>query len=92
MFLTVYVNEILLAQNNLKMINATKWWLSSVFAIKDMGETRYVLDRKILRNCSKKLLGVFQEAYITRVLEHFRIHYSKLIGTPVEKVLILSID
>jgi len=42
MFLTLYVDDILLAGNNLEMINATKQWLSSVFDMKDMGEARYV--------------------------------------------------
>ena len=37
MFLTLDVDDILLAVNNLEMINATKQWLSSVFEMKDMG-------------------------------------------------------
>ena len=43
MFLTLYVNDMILVGNNLKMFNATKKWLSSVSEIKDMGEVRYVL-------------------------------------------------
>jgi len=31
MFLTLYVNDILLVGNNLEMINATKQWMCSVF-------------------------------------------------------------
>ena len=87
MFLTLYVDDILLAGNNLKMINATKPWLSSVFEMKDMGEARYVLGMKIVRNHPKKLLGMCQEAYIKRVLERFRMHHSKPVDTPVEKGL-----
>ena len=68
MFLTLYVNDILLVGNNLEMINATKQW-SSIFEIKDMGEARYVLGVEIVRNHPKKLLGMCQEAYIKRVLE-----------------------
>jgi len=69
MFLTLYVDDILLARNNLEMINATKQWLFSVFEMKDMGEARYVLGVKIVRNRPKKLLGMCHEAYIKRVLE-----------------------
>jgi len=87
MFLTLYVDDILLARNNLEMINATKQWLSSVFKVKYMGEARYVLGVKIVRNRPKKLLGMCQEAYIKRVLECFRMHYSKSVDTPVEKGL-----
>jgi len=91
MFLTLYVNDILLVGNNLEMINATKQW-SSIFEIKDMGEARYVLGVEIVRNHPKKLLGMCQEAYIKRVMECFRMHYSKPLDTPVEKSLTLSLD
>jgi len=50
MFLTLYVDDILLAGNNLEMIEATKKWLSSAFEMKDMGETRYVLGMKLIRS------------------------------------------
>jgi len=60
MFLTLYVNDILLAGNNMEMIQTTKQWLSSVFEMKDMGEARYVLGVEITWNRSKKLLGLSQ--------------------------------
>ena len=67
MFLTLYVDDILLARNNLKMIEVTKKWLSSDFEMKDMGEARYVLGMEIIRNRPKKLLDMSQEAYIKKV-------------------------
>jgi len=91
MFLTLYVN-ILLAGNNLKMINTTKQWMSSVFEIKDIGEARDIPGVEIVRNRPKKLLGMCQEAYIKRVLEHFRMHHSKSVDTLVEKGLTLNLD
>ena len=48
MFLTLYVDDILLAGNNMEMIQTTKQWLSSVFEMKDMGEARYILGVKII--------------------------------------------
>jgi len=92
MFLTLYVDNILLAGNNLEMINTTKQWLSSVFGMEDMGEARYVLGVKIVRNRPKKLLDMCQEAYIKRVVERFRMHYSKPVDTPIDKGLTLSLD
>ena len=56
MFLSLYVDDIQLAGNNMEMIQTTKKWLSSVFEMKDIGDARYVLGVKIYRNCSKKLL------------------------------------
>jgi len=57
MFLTLYIDDILLVGNKMEMIQSTKKWLSSVFEMKNMGEARYVLGVEIFRNCSKKLLG-----------------------------------
>ena len=84
MFLALYVDDILLVGNNLEMIEATKKWLSSVFEMNDMGEARYVLGVEIIRNRPKKLLGISQEAYIKKVLERFRMRYSKTLDTPAE--------
>ena len=68
-FLTLYIDDILLAGNNLEMIEATTKWLSFVFEMKDIGEIRYVLGVEIIRNHPKKLLGISQEAYIKNILE-----------------------
>ena len=54
--LSLYVNDILIAGNDKKLIDVTKNWLSSNFEMKDMGEASYVLGVKILRDCSKHLL------------------------------------
>ena len=72
MFLSLYVDDILLAGNNREMIQTTKEWLSSVFfELKDKGEARYVLGVEIIRNRSKKFLGLSQETYVEKILERF---------------------
>jgi len=92
MFLTLYVDDMLLAGNNIEMIQTTQKWLLSIFEMKVMGKARYVLSVEISRNRSNKLLGLIQEAYINKILECFRMHYSKPMDTPVEKGLTLSLD
>jgi len=92
MFLNLYIDDILLDGNKLKMIEATKKWLSSVFEMKDIGEVRYVLRVEIIRDRPKKLLGMSYEEYIKKVLERFRMHYFKLVDTLVEKGLTLILD
>ena len=44
--------------NNMKMINATKKWLSSNFKMKDMSEMNYAVGVMVLRDQSKRLLGL----------------------------------
>ena len=56
LILSLYVDDILLAENDMKLIVATKKWLSSNFEMKDMGEVNFVLRVKILRDCSKDFL------------------------------------
>jgi len=92
MFPTLSVDDILLARSDLELINATKQWLPSVFEMKDMGEARYVLGIEIIRARPRKLLGLCQKTYSEKVLERFRMHYSKPIDTLVEKGLILSLE
>ncbi|KAL0298883.1 UNVERIFIED_CONTAM: Retrovirus-related Pol polyprotein from transposon TNT 1-94 [Sesamum radiatum] len=64
MILSLYVDDILLAGNNMEMIVATQKWLPSIFEMKDMGEVEYILGVKIhrdsLRNfyaCLKRLIS-----------------------------------
>ena len=83
--LSLYVDDILLAGNDMEMIIATKGWLSSNFKM-DMGEADYILGVKISRDCLKKLLGLSQQTYINKVLERFQMHNCKPIDTPVAKM------
>ena len=56
--LSLYIDDILLAGNDMEIIIAIKGWLSSNFEMKDMGEADYILGVKILRDCSKNLLSL----------------------------------
>ena len=56
--LSLYVDDILLAGNNKEFIKTIKEWLSSTFEMKDMGKASFVLGVKILRDRSRKLLGL----------------------------------
>lgn len=83
--MSLYVDDILLAGNDKDIIVATKGWLSSNFEMKDMGEADYILGVKILRDRSKKLLGLSQQTYIKKVLERFQMSDCKPIDNPVVK-------
>ncbi|KAL0457636.1 UNVERIFIED_CONTAM: Retrovirus-related Pol polyprotein from transposon TNT 1-94 [Sesamum latifolium] len=90
MILSLYVDDILLAGNNMEMIVATQKWLSSTFEMKDMGEAEYILGVKIHRDRSKKLLSLSQETYIKRIIERFRMHNANPVDTPMDKSCVLS--
>ncbi|KAK4388273.1 Retrovirus-related Pol polyprotein from transposon TNT 1-94 [Sesamum angolense] len=90
LILSLYVDDILLAGNNMEMIVATQKWLSSTFEMKDMGEAEYILGVKIHRDRSKKLLSLSQETYIKRIIERFRMHNANPVDTHMDKNCVLS--
>ena len=48
-FLVLYVNDILLIGNDTGAMSSIKVWLSSHFAMKDLGEVSYILGIKLFR-------------------------------------------
>ena len=61
--LSLYVDDVLIAGNDMSLINAARDWLSPNFDMKDIGEANYILGVKIVRNRSKRFLGLSQDAY-----------------------------
>jgi hypothetical protein len=59
-FLVLYIDDILLIRNDVKMLNGVKEYLNSKFSIKDMGEATYVLDIKIYIDGSRRVLALSQ--------------------------------
>ena len=51
--ISLYVDDILIAENDKKLIDVTKKWLSSNFEMNDMSEASYILGVKILRDDQK---------------------------------------
>ena len=70
-FLILYVDDILLASNDLGLLMDVKRMFSQNFDMKDLGDANFVLGIKIHRDRDHKLLGLSQKAYIDRVLERF---------------------
>ncbi|MGV7343080.1 hypothetical protein PJI17_30730, partial [Mycobacterium kansasii] len=53
----------LLAGNDMQLLILTKDWLFSNFEMKDFGEANFILGVKIIRDRSKKFLGLQQPIY-----------------------------
>ncbi|KAL0386388.1 UNVERIFIED_CONTAM: Retrovirus-related Pol polyprotein from transposon RE1 [Sesamum latifolium] len=76
-YLVLYVDDILLIGNDVKMLGDIKAWLSTQFSIKDMGEASYILGIKVYRDRSRRMLGLTQSSYIEKVLKRFQMENSK---------------
>ena len=84
-FLILYVDDILLATNDLHLLYETKRFLSNNFEMKDIGEATYVIGIEILRNRSQGMLGLSQKSYINKVLERFRMQNCSASPVPIQK-------
>ena len=80
--MSLYVDDILLVNNDKSFVDNIKTWLLSKFDMKDLGEAAYILGVKILRDKPKRLLALSQEPYNDKILERFNIQNSKPINTP----------
>ena len=76
-FLVLYVDDILLIENDIFMLTIVKRWLSKKFFIKDLGEASYIFRIKIYKDRPKRMLGLSQKLYIEKVLKRFSMKNSK---------------
>ncbi|KAL0416319.1 UNVERIFIED_CONTAM: hypothetical protein Slati_3463800 [Sesamum latifolium] len=76
-YLMLYVDDILLIGNDVKMLDHVKAWLSAQFSMKNIGEASYILGIKIYRDRSRRMLGLTQSSYIEKVFKRFKMEHSK---------------
>ena len=84
-YLVLYVDDILLATNDIGMLHETKRFLSKKFEMKDLGDASFVLGIQIHRDRSRGILGLSQKSYIEKNLKRFGMHDCKPGDTPVAK-------
>ncbi|KAL0282076.1 UNVERIFIED_CONTAM: Retrovirus-related Pol polyprotein from transposon TNT 1-94 [Sesamum radiatum] len=89
-YFVLYVDDILLIGNDVKMLGDIKAWLSTQFSMKHMGEASYILGIKIYRDRSRRMLGLTQSLYIEKVLKRFRMEHSKRGVLPIRHGIKLS--
>nr|GEU98665.1 retrotransposon protein, putative, Ty1-copia subclass [Tanacetum cinerariifolium] len=89
-FLILYVDDILIMENNIPMLQGVKSYLGRCFAMKDFGKAEYILGIKIYRDRSWRLIGLCQSAYIEKILKRYCIKNSKRKSIPMQKKLKLS--
>nr|GEU61653.1 retrotransposon protein, putative, Ty1-copia subclass [Tanacetum cinerariifolium] len=67
-----------------------KSYLERCFAMKDLGETAYILGIKIYRDRSRRLIGLCQSAYIEKILKRYCMENFKRRSIPMQEKLKLS--
>ena len=66
-FLILYVDDILLIENDVGTLSSVKVWLSTQFNMKDLGEASHILGIKLMRDHQKRILGLSQAFYIDQI-------------------------
>ncbi|GJV54403.1 retrotransposon protein, putative, ty1-copia subclass [Tanacetum coccineum] len=57
-FLILYVDDILMMENDIPVLEGVKAWLKICFAMKDLGKVAYILGINIYRDRSRGILGL----------------------------------
>ncbi|KAG8491081.1 hypothetical protein CXB51_014226 [Gossypium anomalum] len=84
-FLVLYIDDILLAANDIGLLHETKRFLSKHFEMKDLGDPFFVLGIQIHRDRSRGILGLSKKSYIDKVLKRFGMQSCRPGDTPVAK-------
>jgi hypothetical protein len=84
-FVILYVDDILLASNDVRLIQETKGILSSNFDMKDLGEASYVLGIQIHWDRRNGVLSLSQKSYLEKILKKYNMHASKATPAPIQK-------
>ena len=83
LYLLLYVDDLLLASDDMGLLEQTKGMLSSVFKMTDMGPVSYYLGFHVSRDRGARSLSLDQHKYLRGVLERFKMEECKPVGTPV---------
>ena len=70
-FLILYVDDILLIENDVGKLSLVKVWLFTQFDMKDLGEASHILRIKLMRDHQKRMLGLSQASYIDEILTRY---------------------
>ncbi|XP_071905928.1 uncharacterized protein [Coffea arabica] len=80
--ISLYVDDMLIFGTSLDIVNSTKYFLSSNFDMKDLGEAKIILGVKIIRKCDGIMLS--QEHYTERLLRKFENYDVIPVSTPYD--------
>ena len=84
MIIALYIDDILLATNDVEMLAAEKAKLKQQFEMEDQGEVHYCLGMSIKRDRAARVLTINQKAYLQDMLKRFAMSDCRPVLTPME--------
>ncbi|GJS65670.1 putative RNA-directed DNA polymerase [Tanacetum coccineum] len=79
-------------ENDILTLQSVKEWLGKCFAMKDLGDAAYVLDIKIYKDRTRRLIGLSQDTYLDKILKRFKMENSKKGNLPLHHGIKISSD
>lgn len=90
LIIAIYVDDLILASNDLEALNNLKNLLMKNFKMKDLGELKFFLGMEISRDRQAKKIYLSQQRYLKDILRRFGMQDCKAVVTPLEDGLKLS--
>jgi hypothetical protein len=91
----LYVDDTIIAcdKRDLAIWKEDKQAIAAHYAIKDLGECQWILNMKVIRDRSNRIITLSQEAYIERILNEFNLSECRTHSIPAQtSELLLPID
>ena len=86
-YVLIYVDDILVASVNQKLIDDLKFALKKKFDVADLGQIKNFLGINVDYRPNEKVMYLQQEKFIRKLLDHFGLQDAVPIGTPIEPKL-----
>ena len=84
MIIALYVDDVVLASNDVQMLKMEKAKLKERFEMEDLGEIHHCLSMSVRRDRAAKELTISQKTYLESVLKRFGMYDCKPVSTPME--------
>ncbi|CAM8891849.1 unnamed protein product [Rhodiola kirilowii] len=91
-YLLLYVDDMLIASDNMHLISELKQQLSSHFEMKDLGHAKKILGMSIVRDRGKGMLFLNQTDYLTKLVSKFDMADAKTVLIPLAQHFKLSVE
>lgn len=91
-YLLLYVDDMLIASNNMREIEKLKTQMSKEFEMKDLGEAKKILGMEITRNREQGMVCLTQKQYLEKLLKKFGVNDdTRSVSTPLASHFKLSV-
>lgn len=84
LLIALYVDDLLIACNDMETLQTTKQDLCKKFRMKDLGDSHIILGMDIIRNRSERTLTLCQSRYAEKLISRFGMSSAKGTTTPVD--------